>query len=130
MTFLLDTHVWIWAQLEPDRLSATVKALLSESDAVPCLSPISFYEVLLLAERGRIRVAGEPAEWLRISLARRPMMILDVTTEIAIGARSLSEFVNPDPFDRILLSTARVHGIPIVSKDEVMRAWGRVPIVW
>ena len=95
-----------------------------------CLSPMTFYEVLLLAERGRIRIEMPPAEWIRTSLARRPMSILDVTADIALTARDLPGFDNPDPFDRFIVATARVHNIPIVTRDECMTQWGGVPVIW
>lgn len=130
MRVLLDTHVWLWAQLRPELLSPRAAALIADPSVGSCLSPITFYEVLLLAERGRIRLELDPAEWIRTSLTRRPMAVLDLTTEIALGARNLVGFDNPDPFDRFLLATARAHQIPILTKDESMTRWGRVATLW
>ncbi len=128
--YLLDTHAWIWAQLQPELLSNAVATLLGSPTGTACLSPVTFYEVLLLVERGRVRVELAPDVWIRTSLARRPMRILDVTTDIALGARDLPGFENPDPFDRLLLATARAHQIPIVTRDASITAWGGVPVVW
>lgn len=130
MRFLLDTHVWIWAQLSPEQLSQTAADLIASPGGIACLSPISLYETMLLAERGRIRVEMAPDRWILSSLARRPMTILDITSEIALNARNLSGYDNPDPFDRFLLATARVHQIPILTRDASMSQWGGVQVVW
>ena len=129
MSVLLDTHVWLWAQLAPERLSARAADVFA-GDGQLCLSPMTFYEVLVLAERGRIALTERAPDWIRISLARRPLRVLDVTAEIALGARSLDGFANPDPFDRFILATARAHAMPIVTRDRSMTDWGRVPIIW
>ncbi len=54
MTYLLDTHAWVWAQLQPEKLSRAVATLLDAPTGTACLSPVTFYEVLLLIERGRL----------------------------------------------------------------------------
>jgi PIN domain nuclease of toxin-antitoxin system len=128
--FLLDTHAWVWAQLKPELLSTEAVAWIADPGSIPCLSPITFYEVALLAERGRIRTDMPPGDWIRASLRRRPMTILDITADIALEARALPGFANPDPFDRFLLATARVHAIPILTRDESMTRWRGVRVIW
>ena len=130
MRCLLDTHTWVWAQLQPERLSRTAAALIADPSAGACLSPVTLYEVHLLVERGRVQIEMAPLVWIRTSLIRRPFPILDVTAEIAVGARNLEGYTNPDPFDRLLLATARAHLIPIVTKDASMHTWGGVPVIW
>lgn len=130
MKYLLDTHIWIWAQLSPELLSLRVAELIADSRSECCLSPITLYETLLLAERRRIQVEMQPADWIHISLARRPMTLLDITPAIALRARELPGFENPDPFDRFLLATAATHGIPIVTRDATMTEWAGVPTIW
>lgn len=130
MRFLLDTHVWVWAQLQPELLSRTSASLIADPGGRPCLSPVTFYEVCLLVERGRIQLEMAPRDWIETSLARRPMDVLDVTTAVALGARDLRGFDNPDPFDRLLLATARAHQIPIVTRDQSMARWGGIEVIW
>ena len=54
MKVLLDTHIWIWSQVEPERLSKRLSRLLAAGDTELWLSPISIWELLLLAERRRV----------------------------------------------------------------------------
>ena len=60
MRLLLDTHIWVWSQLEPDRLSRRVRAALQNPEVELWLSPISVWELLLLIEGRRVTVTGEP----------------------------------------------------------------------
>ena len=60
MKLLLDTHVWIWSLIEPARLTSGVRSAFESDDNELWLSPISTWETLLLIERGRISVEGEP----------------------------------------------------------------------
>ena len=65
MKLLLDTHIWLWGLLEPERLSPSVRAALQSPDNELWLSPISVWEALLLVERGRLSVTVAPADWVR-----------------------------------------------------------------
>lgn len=60
MKLLLDTHIWLWSLLAPSNLAPAVSAALESPDSEIWLSPISAWEALLLVERGRILVDGDP----------------------------------------------------------------------
>lgn len=130
MRLLLDTHAWSWAHGQPDRPPAAARAAIRSPDTLLYLSPISIYEALLLAERGRITLDRPSAEWLVAALSALPLEIVDVSVNSAVMARTLEGYVNPDPFDRFLLATAVVADLSIATKHERMRMWGRVPVIW
>ena len=64
MKLLLDTHIWLWGLLDPDRLSRSVREALESADNELWLSPISVWEALMLVERGRISVNRPATEWV------------------------------------------------------------------
>lgn len=72
MKLLLDTHIWLWALLEPQRLSAAVSAALQSPDAELWLSPVSVWEATLLAQRGRLEVKSDVSTWVRSMIAALP----------------------------------------------------------
>lgn len=117
MKLLLDTHIWLWALLDPERLTAPVRAALQSSDNELWLSPISVWEATLLAERGRVRVASDAQTWVRQLLDAMPRREAPVTNDIAIMSRQLS-LSHQDPADRFLAATARVMGLTLVTADE------------
>ena len=117
MKLLLDTHIWLWALLDPDRLSASVRAALQSSENELWLSPISVWEATLLAERGRVRVASDAQTWVRQLLDSMPWREATVTNDVAIMSRQLT-LSNQDPADRFLAATACVMGLTLVTADE------------
>jgi PIN domain nuclease of toxin-antitoxin system len=116
MKLLLDTHIWLWALLEPERLSPTVQAALASGENELWLSPISVWEALLLAERGRVRVDTAPAEWVERMVSALPRREAALTHDIAVASRRLT-LSHEDPADRFLAATAQVLGLTLVTAD-------------
>lgn len=116
MNLLLDTHIWLWALLEPDRLVPAVREALVSEKNVLWLSPISVWEALLLAERGRVRVNISPLEWIEEMVRAIPRREAPLTHDIAVASRRLS-LAHNDPADRFLAATAYVNGLTLVSAD-------------
>jgi PIN domain nuclease of toxin-antitoxin system len=113
---LLDTHIWLWALLEPERLSPTVRTALTTGEHELWLSPVSVWEALLLAERGRIRVQTSPVEWVEQAVRALPRREAALTHDIAIASRGLT-LPHEDPADRFLAATAKVLGLTLVTAD-------------
>ena len=116
MKLLLDTHIWLWALLDPKRLSPAVRAALASGENELWLSPISVWEALLLAERGRIRVDTAPAEWVERMVRALPRREAALTHDIAVASRQLT-LTHEDPADRFLAATAQVLGLTLVTAD-------------
>ena len=116
VNFLLDTHIWLWSLLEPERLSRAVASALSARGARRWLSPVSVWEALLLIERGRLSVDRPAEEWIREALERAPIEEAAVTREVAFASRSLATR-HRDPVDRFLGATARVFDLTLVTSD-------------
>ena len=121
MNLLLDTHIWLWALLEPDRLAPRVSAALTADDVRRWLSPLSVWEALLLIERGRLSVDQPPTEWVREALRRAPVEEAPLTVEVAIASRALA-MRHQDPVDRFLAATAQVFELTLVTADEHLLA--------
>ncbi|MBI3096886.1 MAG: type II toxin-antitoxin system VapC family toxin [Planctomycetes bacterium] len=117
MRLLLDTHIWLWAHLDPARLGRRIGAALSDSAGELWLSPVSLWEFLVLAERGRIRVHGDPDSWIDLALRKAPMNEAPLTHEIVRASRRLV-LPHRDPADRFIAATARVLDLVLVTVDE------------
>lgn len=116
MNYLLDTHIWLWSLLEPERLSAKVKTALTARDARLWLSPLSVWEALLLIERGRVTVDAPGERWIREALERVPIAEAPITHEVAFASRALKTR-HRDPVDRFLAATAQVFDYTLVTAD-------------
>lgn len=114
MKLLLDTHIWIWSLVEPERLSRrVVRELMAPANEL-WLSPISVWEALLLAERGRI-IADAPG-WVQEMIRATPAREAPLTHEVALRSREV-KLPHHDPADRFLAATAQVHGLTLVTAD-------------
>lgn len=116
MRLLLDTHIWLWGLLEPDRLSDTVKRACLSHESELRLSSISVWEALLLAERGRIALDPDPRRWLRKAMTGAPIVETPVTVDVALASRAV-DLEHQDPADRFIVATAQVLGLTLVTAD-------------
>jgi PIN domain nuclease of toxin-antitoxin system len=130
MTLLLDTHVWVWRLLEPDRLSARAAKTLSSSEHAVHLSPISVWETLVLVRRKRLRLEPNAHQWVRQALKRSPVTMAPVTHDVAMRSEALDGFKARDPADRFLVATAIEHNFVLVTADEAMRRYNGVETLW
>lgn len=117
MNLLLDTHIWLWALLEPERLVPGVHSALAAEGTRRWLSPLSVWEALLLIERGRLAVDRPGPDWVREALERAPVEDAPLTTEVAIASR-LFATTHQDSVDRFLAATAQVFDLTLVTSDE------------
>ncbi len=113
---LLDTHVWLWSLLDPDRVSRQARTLLGSSDATLHVSPISLWETLLLAERGRLTLRPNASSWLQEALVLSPVTETPLNVDVALASRSI-DLPHQDPADRFIAATAKVYCLTLVTAD-------------
>ena len=118
-THLLDTNAWIRLILAPDELSEATRALLSRPDITPfALSAISVFEVTLKVRKGKIDLRLPPNQWLDLALNRSLVTVIPIDAEIARAANSLPEPFHEDPADRMIVATARLRNLTLVTSDD------------
>ena len=116
MGLLLDTHIWLWSLLDPDRLSDPVKQAFGDQEDELRLSPISVWETLLLAEHGRVTLEPDPHRWIRKAMSVVPAVEAPVTMDVALASRAI-DLVHQDPADRFIVATAKVFDLTLVTAD-------------
>ena len=121
MKLLLDTHILLWCLLEPERLSKKVIGELENAENEIWLSPISTWEILVLAEKGRIVLDTDPVSWMREVFKELPFREARINHEIALSSRSL-DLKHEDPADRFLVATASVYDLTLVTSDKRLLA--------
>lgn len=128
MKLLLDTHIWLWSVSDTGRLHRRVIRSLTDPRNELWVSPISTWEIVLLHESGRLKLAGGPEVWLKKALAQAPVREAPLTHEIALVTRSV-QLPHRDPADRFLVATALVHGFTLVTADGNVSLSQQVPIL-
>lgn len=116
LRLLLDTHIFLWSLLDPARLRKRVAAALEHPGNELWISPVVVWEVLVLAEKGRIVLQPDPPTWIRKVLSTLPLTEAPVTHEVAIQSR-LVNLPHSDPVDRFLAATALVYDLTLVTAD-------------
>ncbi|MCS6284212.1 MAG: type II toxin-antitoxin system VapC family toxin [Nitrospira sp.] len=117
MKLLLDTHVLLWSVLDPDQLSEKIRTELERPVNELWLSPITIWEVHLLAEKGRILLKPDPSAWIQHILDTIPFHEAAVTHAVALMSRQI-DLAHQDPADRFLAATAAIYELTLVTADE------------
>lgn len=135
MRYLLDTQAWIWSVLDDPRLSRRARAALNdvaEEERVG-LAAISLKEAAWHLARGRIAVSetfGPWPLWLRKAASSPPLEILHLTVDVAIESQRLGKSFPADPADGLIAATARVHGVTLITSDQLIRRSRATPTLW
>lgn len=115
MKLLLDTHILIWSQIDEARLSARVRGSLADPANERWLSPVSVWEIALLARKGRMEFDQSVPDWLATACQAAPWREAPLTSAVVLAADGLR--MHADPADRFLAATAQVYGLTLVTAD-------------
>jgi PIN domain nuclease of toxin-antitoxin system len=131
MRFLLDTHVLVaWALGLPKLNRAQSRAAASAKSDVPlAVADISLWEVATLVERGKLRLDLPLREWLEQVTAPPLVRRLDLSPAVAAELAALAGTYDWDPADRIIVATARIYGLRLVTSDQRISESKLVPVV-
>lgn len=130
MNLLLDTCALIWAISEPERLPDGVRHALEEPGAVVSVSPISCAEIACAVASGRIAIEGHWRSWFRRHVEANGWTSIAIDLDVVEEAYSLPEPFHRDPADRILVATARLARMPIVTADRRILEYPHVQTLW
>ena len=117
MKLLLDTHIWVWSVLEPDRLSQSVARQLTSPENEIWLSPVSIWELRVLHDKGRMKLIPDAVSWINDNLTQLKIREAPLTFEVALAISSLN-LPHNDPADGFIAATAKVFGLTLVTADK------------
>ncbi|MCC5843361.1 MAG: type II toxin-antitoxin system VapC family toxin [Verrucomicrobia bacterium] len=123
MDLLLDTHVWIWAHESPDRLGEKTKARLMSSANRRIISSVSTLEIARLVTMDQYRIPCPLNTWIDNSARDLLLTFFDLDHASAREAYALQGDFHADPADRMLVATARVHNLTLLTADERILAY-------
>jgi PIN domain nuclease of toxin-antitoxin system len=107
-----------------------VRAAIASSDRVG-VSAMSCFEVVRLAEDGRITLAADPRTWIRHALAGERTELIAVDADVAVAAALLDRRTFPgDPADRVIFASALTRRAVLATKDRRIRAYDDALTVW
>jgi PIN domain nuclease of toxin-antitoxin system len=125
LRLLLDTHIWLWMIGDPEKIGAHLRRELGNAEEL-WLSPISTWETLVLARKGRIRMHEEVEAWIEHATA--PFREAPLTHAIAMESQRLA-VAHSDPADRFIAATAKVLGLTLATADTRLLGLGDVATI-
>lgn len=119
---LLDTHVWLWMNGAPERLSAEARGLLAQAEIHLFLSTASVWEIAIKVAVGKLSLPASPERYIRERLIANRLTPLAMGHEHALRAAALPSF-HRDPFDRMLIAQAQLEELRLMTADDSLAAY-------
>ena len=132
LKYLLDTHTWIWWNMNPTNLSDKVRQLITDSEKYSelLLSAISPWEFCKLLEKKKLGISCSTEEWLKEALDMPKFRLVELTPIIAYRSTSLPQPFHNDPGDQIIVATAREENAILLTKDAKIQQYSHVKTLW
>jgi len=116
---LLDTHIWIWwIQGDPQLKEDRINWMDEQEEQGLGISIISCWEIAKLVENNRLQLPNAVDKWLEQALNYPGIRLLELTLPIILNSTQLPPPFHRDPADQIIVATARVHDILLLTADQ------------
>lgn len=121
MNYLLDTHILLWALVDPDKVPRVMRRLIEDTGNRVWFSAASIWEIAIKHSLGRGDFPVDPAMIWKAA-RQTGLEELAVTAEHSVGVAALP-WLHRDPFDRLLVAQARAAKMKLLSQDPEVNAY-------
>jgi len=121
---LLDTHTFLWWNLDDPQLSATARAVIGDGGNEIFVSAASAWEIAIKVGKGRLVLPEPPERYVANRMAHFRFQALPIQLSHALRVASLPS-IHDDPFDRLLIAQSQMENLPILTADSEI---GRYPV--
>lgn len=128
MRLLLDTHVFLWWDSQPDKLSQYVLSLLHNPQNELFLSVASVWEMQIKQQLGKLELRLPLAQLITDQQVISDLQMLPILQAHALGVADLPP-IHKDPFDRMLIAQASIEQMSLVSADGLIKQYPIV-VLW
>jgi PIN domain nuclease of toxin-antitoxin system len=116
---IIDTHIFLWAVSDPEKLSTKQIEILEHPSNIIYLSSISITEIMIKVSIGKLEIGFDPIELAKES----GFELLDFSSEDALSLKEMP-FHHKDPFDRMLISQSLNRDFALMSDDGKFAKYG------
>jgi len=120
---LIDTQCWLWMNASPGKLSERTREMLVATSTERMLSAASIWEIGTKYHLGKLPLPAAPTDYVPSRLVLTNTTALAISGTHALRASSLPA-IHRDPFDRMIVAQAIVEGVPVLSSDGQLDAYG------
>ncbi len=128
MNYLIDTHVFLWLSLSPERLSEQARRILENRENSIFLSKVSIWEIQIKQQLGKLSLALPLETLVTDEIQTNQLQLLSIETHHIYGLSALEQH-HRDPFDRLIISQARQEEMPLISADQIFSQYP-VQLIW
>ena len=122
MSYLIDTHIFLWLLFEPKKVPLSKLKILQDGKNTVYISSISFWEISLKFSLGKLFLQGSTPEKLPSLAVQMGLEIIHATADELSSIHQLPNY-HKDPFDRIIIHQAISRKIILVSEDGKFEAY-------
>jgi PIN domain nuclease of toxin-antitoxin system len=126
--YLLDTAVFLWNFVEPDRLNRQVLRLFENPQNGVFLSSVTAWEIGIKFASGKLQLPEAPRPYIAKRMTPAGLLPLAMTHEHALSAGELPK-LHTDPFDRMLVAQARTENMILITSDRQLMKYS-VQTLW
>jgi PIN domain nuclease of toxin-antitoxin system len=119
---LVDTQVWLWLQVSPDRLAPPILEMMEDSNTELFFSAASGWEIAIKWELGKLDLPIHPSTYVPTRLRSQATQTMSIRLDHTLMVAELPDH-HRDPVDRILVAQSRVEDLPIVTVDSAFNAY-------
>ena len=127
MKNLLDTHTVLWLAANSPRLTERARKTIFNFENTSCVSIVSAWEIAIKISLGKMRLNDGIKEFFRIT-DEFGLEILPIKDDYIKRIENLP-FHHRDPFDRMLIVTSEIEGIPLISADTQFHLYD-ISVIW
>lgn len=128
MRALLDTHTFLWWNLDDPQLSRAVREFIADGRNEVFLSAASAWEIAIKAAKGRLKLPEPPDQYVANRLTLHSFSALPIELSHALQVYGLPD-IHQDPFDRLLIAQSQLEDLPILTKDPEITNYS-VEVIW
>lgn len=128
MRYLLDTHTFLWWNIDDPQLSTIAKEIIADRNNEIFLSAATAWEIAIKAARGRLVLPEDPTRYISNRLSLHGFQALPIQIQHAAQVYKLPVHLT-DPFDRLLIVQSQVESMPLITADADIQKY-EVEVVW
>lgn len=129
---LLDTHALIWWVSDPSKLSLLAKKLITQAQGKKAIyvSAITFWEIAMLHQKNRLTLKSSLDKWLQSIYQLQSLTIIPIDHLLTVDSVLDPHIPHSDPADRLIVTTALYHRLPLITKDTTLHSLPHLKTIW